>query len=268
MGFNSNLKGFPLERLRKMFLDLFKEMKGDGYFDEYLGSWCVDAGDVPGKIRSPETDILLKTRKDHLWPIESHAEEYAEDDLFDAIEYLFGAVSKPIKGTYHSYSDCGMHWATFDKSEGEKYYCHRVNALLQLYEKKFEFSWNGEILLMPEQGLEAIFKAATPTKDVNISSRIESAVSKFRRYGSSFDDRRQAVRDLADVLEYLRPQVKRHLTKKDEGELFNIANNFGIRHHNASQKTDYDAPLWQSWMFYVFLSTIHLVLRKIESPAK
>ena len=37
-----------------------------------------------------------------------------------------------------------------------------------------------------------------------------------------------------------------------------------VRHHNVRQKTDYDAALWLSWMFYLFLSTIHLVLRKMN----
>jgi hypothetical protein len=137
-------------------------------------------------------------------------------------------------------------------------------GVLALYERKFELTSNGEILISAEEGFEPIFKADTPTRDQQVKSRIDSAVVRYRRYGATFDDRRQAVRDLADVLEYLRPQVKEHLTKKDESELFNIANNFGIRHHNANQKTDYDAALWQSWMFYVFLSTIHLILRKID----
>ena len=77
------------------------------------------------------------------------------------------------------------------------------------------------------------------------------------------DDRRNAVRELADVLEYLRPQVKDHM-KDDENDLFNIANNFGIRHHNQKQKTRYDQALWLSWIFYVYLAAIHLVVRKIE----
>jgi hypothetical protein len=84
------------------------------------------------------------------------------------------------------------------------------------------------------------------------------------RHGSTLDDRRQAVRDLADVLEYLRPKVKVLLTSKDDSDLFNIANNFGVRHHNDKQKTTYDAALWLSWMFYFYLATIHVVLRKIE----
>jgi hypothetical protein len=61
----------------------------------------------------------------------------------------------------------------------------------------------------------------------------------------------------------LRPQVKEFFTSKDEGDLFNIANNFGIRHLNEKQKTSYDENIWLSWMFYFYLSTIHVLLRKI-----
>ena len=95
-------------------------------------------------------------------------------------------------------------------------------------------------------------------------SRIDSAVLAYRRHGATVVQRRQAVRDLADVLEYLRPKVARLLTKKDEQDLFNLANNFGVRHHNDKQKTAYDAALWLSWMFYFYLATIHVVLRKMK----
>ena len=98
----------------------------------------------------------------------------------------------------------------------------------------------------------------------NVESRVNSAVLKFRRYRSSIDDRRDAIRDLADVLEFLRPKLKLVITKSDEGDLFNIANNFGIRHHNESQKTDYDRAIWHSWLFYYYLATIHATLRLIE----
>jgi hypothetical protein len=65
------------------------------------------------------------------------------------------------------------------------------------------------------------------------------------------------------VLEYLKPKIKEHLTSADEKDLFNIANNFGVRHHNDKQKTGYDAGLWLSWMFYFYLATIHVVVRKM-----
>jgi hypothetical protein len=77
-------------------------------------------------------------------------------------------------------------------------------------------------------------------------------------------DRKDAIRDLADVLEYLRPRTTKVLTRKDESDLFQIANSFGIRHHNNSQKTAYSKPIWYSWMFYYYLATIHATVRLIK----
>lgn len=107
-----------------------------------------------------------------------------------------------------------------------------------------------------------MFEADIPTNDKdNISNKINSAILKFRRHKSTLDDRREAIRELADVLEFLRPTIKNYLNKKDENDIFNIANNFGIRHHNKEQQTDYDKPIWYSWIFYYYLATLHAVLR-------
>lgn len=125
----------------------------------------------------------------------------------------------------------------------------------------------GEVLHKPEAGFEPIFDADIPCKDTNVVGRINAAVVRYRRHGSTLDDRRQAVRDLADVLRVPPPEnadLTYQITSNDEKDLFNIANNFGIRHHNDKQRTTYDAALWLSWMFYFYLSTIHVVLRKIE----
>lgn len=261
-GLNPNAAGFPLDRIKTLFAALVSELQGDGYFHEYFGFYCVDAEDVPGKIKSPEAHILLTLRKDNLWPIGRCIGNYTEDDLFDMIEYLFNAVSKPLTGTMHSYGGCGMHWETFDKRAGDEIFRTRINEILGLYEKRFELSEDGEILHRAEEGFEPIIDAKVPTNDEKVRSRVEAAVLQYRRHGSTADDRRRAVRDLADVLEYLRPQVKTFM-KDDEPDLFNIANNFGVRHHNQKQKTGYDQALWLSWMFYLYLSTIHLVARKI-----
>lgn len=136
---------------------------------------------------------------------------------------------------------------------------------MALYGTGYELSVDGEILELAETGLEGLFEAPIPTNDPeNISKRVEAARNKFRRYRSSLDERRDAIRDLADVLEYLRPQLKSVITAKDESDLFNIINNFGIRHHNDNQRANYDKPIWYSWMFYYYLSTIHAVVRLIE----
>lgn len=163
----------------------------------------------------------------------------------------------------HSYGDCGMHWETFNKKDGQVVFLDKLNTVLGHYKNKYELDTCGQVLSKPEEGFEQIFKADVPSKDDNIVNRINAATTKFRRHGSTLDDRRQAVRDLADVLEYLKPKVKKLLSRKDEQDLFNIANNFGVRHHNDKQQTAYDSAIWLSWMFYFYLSTIHVVLRKI-----
>jgi hypothetical protein len=262
-GTNPNLKGLPLKEVLGLFARLYDQFRQDGYFDEAFGSFCVDAGDIPGKVRDPELEMLLTIRKSGLWPIADKAPFYSEDDFFDVLEFLFQYVSKPIDGTMHSYNQCGMHWETFNKVEGQKEFRLKVNGLLAHYQEPFELSTNGEALHKPEAGFEPIFDADVPSKDTNVTARVNAAVLAYRRHGSTVDDRRQAVRDLADVLEYLRPRVKTLLTTADEKDLFNIANNFGIRHHNEQQRTAYDTSIWLSWMFYFYLSTIHVVLRKI-----
>ena len=143
-----------------------------------------------------------------------------------------------------------------------------MNKLLALYEKGYELAAEGEILSLAEDGLSALFEAPLPKVDPeNVTVRVNLAMTKFRRYRSSMDERRDAIRDLADVLEYLRPQLRAVLTKKDEAALFEIANNFGIRHHNIDQKTEYDKPIWYSWIFYYYLATLHAAIRLIERSA-
>ena len=208
-------------------------------------------------------EIFLKIRKKYLWPISKFLEHYNEDDLFDIIEFLYMHVSKPIDGNYHGWNDCGMHWETFNRADGQKEFKEKINEILGMYIGKYELSEKGEILAKPDTGFEKIFEADIPSSDKSVTERIDSAIRQYRRHGSTLDDRRQAVRNLADVLEYLRPKVKSILTKQDEKDLFNLANNFGIRHHNEKQKTNYDTALWLSWMFYYYLATIHVLLRKI-----
>lgn len=159
-----------------------------------------------------------------------------------------------------------MHWHTFNKAEGQEEFVQKVNDVLSSYIGRFELSPTGEVLRRAEAGFEPIFEAKVPTKDDNIKKKIDEAVLLFRRHGSTVENRRRAVRELADVLEYLRKQVQSVLTEKDEKDLFNIANNFSIRHHNDKQKTKYDAAIWLSWMFYFYLATIHALLRRMQKP--
>lgn len=265
-GKNPFSERFDLPMLLELFRTSFAHLEDEGYFQEALGYYCVDAGFVPGTIGYDlDGALLLELRKRNLTPIRSKIDDYTEDDLFDIIEFLYEHCSKPIKRTYHNFNDCGWHCETFDREPGQEEFRTKVNKILALYGSGYELSTDGEILALADTGLEGLLKAPIPNVDPdNISARVKSACNKFLRCKSSMDERRDAIRDLADVMEYLRPQLKDVMKSEDESDLFNLANNFGIRHHNSKQKSNYDKPIWYSWMFYYYLATIHATVRLIE----
>lgn len=54
------------------------------------------------------------------------------------------------------------------------------------------------------------------------------------------------------------------LNSKDQADMFNVATNFGIRHHRKDQKSDDDTSIWLRWMVYDYLAIIHPCVRLIE----
>ena len=133
----------------------------------------------------------------------------------------------------------------------------------------------GEIVHLAPAEFAPLLSAPVPagTDTDLVTSRIDAAKRTFERRNATLADRRQAVRELADVLEVLRREIKEAMLPKDEQELFHLANGFAIRHNNREQMRLYDDAIWLQWAFYVYLATIHAVLRvrareqKAASPA-
>jgi len=46
-----------------------------------------------------------------------------------------------------------------------------------------------------------------------------------------------------------------------------MANNFALRHHNDHQKDNYDDS-FLTWLFYLYLSTVHLMLARIAGSSR
>lgn len=257
--------------LRKLIYSVYKDLEEEGYFEEHFGSSCVDSGFTPGKAgRNVNKYVLRKIRKD-LWPIELSYASHSEEDLFDVIEFLFDHISMPLEegAEYHSWGDCGWHYSNYDAKMGQTRFTNEINPFLNDYGEGYEINSDGEILVLADTHMQTLVDAELPTYDPeNIEEKIGVAVEKFRRYGSSIEDRTEAVRMLVDCLEFVRPEAKEVLKSKDESDLFNIANNFGIRHHNPNQKNDYDKSIWLSWMFYHYLATLHACLRLVKKGDK
>lgn len=262
--------GFDIDTMRTLFREVFIYFEDEGYFQQALGYHCVDADFVSGTLgRSIEGALLLTLRKRGLTPIRQMIENYSEDDLFDVIEFLFDHCSKPLDRRYHSFDNCGWHTNpnepdTFDQKAGRAEFREKIKELLEAYEGGHELSAIGEVLVLGDPGLASLHAAPLPTSDIdNVASRVSAAQVKFRRHRSTESERRDAIRDLADVLEFLRPQLDGVLTNKDDAALFSIANNFAIRHHTAKQQSTYDKAIWYSWIFYFYLATIHAAVRLI-----
>jgi len=255
-----------LEDLKRLFAGQFASFEYLGYFQEDLGYVCIDSGFIPGLVGGDvQAELLLSLRKPNLWPVHSTIDSWSEDDLFDMVEFLYDHISKPITRYFHEYGDCGWHCSEFERAAGQVEFREKMNRLLRNYDTGFGLSGDGEVIALSPKGFDKLLESSLPGSDPeNVSSRVEAAIRKFRHHRSSLTERRDAVRGLADVLEYLRPQLKSALSSQDEQDLFNIANNFGIRHHRGDQKTHYDKAIWLSWIFYYYLATIHAALRLIE----
>lgn len=188
------------EVLKKLFLVIYKKLDADGYFQKYFGIDCTD-GFIEGELGSEiDAIVFVNLRKNNLYPVIKNLDNYTEDDFFDMIEFLHDHCSKGLDGTYHSWNQCGYHYENFNDIAGQKHFREVMNPILKEYKNGYEISEKGEILSLPDSGLSTLIEADVPSKDdENVVQRVNAAITKFRRHSSTLDDRRSAVRELADI---------------------------------------------------------------------
>jgi hypothetical protein len=264
---------------------LGRELWQRDYLQEWYGYECVDAGTVLGRSAmelSEHIETVLGYRD--AWPVpddpfnrdpELHVEpddeeiRRAEDRIFDIIEFLYDHVSEGVEepSAFHSYGGCGWHFKSFDPQPARDLVRVRMNAVLNNYGEGYEINGTGEIVHSAPAGLLSLMQTPLRSTERDIQDRVNAAISTYRSRARTVETQRDAVRNLFDVLEKLRPHIKEEMLEGDESDLFKIANTVSVRHLNANQRGAYDGPLWLSWLFYVNLSTVHLMTRIIERKA-
>lgn len=205
-----------------------------------------------------------------LWPVERYVHEWDDATLFDVMEFLSDHVSTGDKqsGRFHDFNDCGWHYRHFTPEPARSTYRQPVNGVLQRMEPGYEMTEAGEIVRAVPDGMAPLLEDAPRLLEGDQRQHVQAAIVKYRARSSTPTDRRDAVRDLADVLEHLRSQVKDALPRHDEAMLFEMANKFWIRHNKPGDHRDYDHEAWWPWMFYVYLSSIELVTRIADRESR
>ena len=169
--------------------------------------------------------------------------------------------------TGFQYSD----YDTYDSEVGREEFREKANMFLADYRAGYELAKDGRILAATDSGLKHITEAEIVPYDAeNVDNKVRNAILKWRNRNLSLSEKKEAIRELADVFEWLK-KTKRFdsvLNSKDSAAIFDIANNFAIRHHNPQQKTNYDKSIWYSWMFHFYLATYHATVRLLLKENK
>jgi hypothetical protein len=254
-----------LEKLHWKFQYLYRRFRDEDFFKKLAGH---TNGDLPNSLIY-EAAMAFDFQP---FPINSwSAEEITEDHIFDMIEFLFDRASKPSdwREKYTSDGEIYYDYDTYDRDEGRAEFRAHANEILSDYKAGFELTEDGKILALGDRGLRQILNAdIEPYDEENVDSKVRSAIQKWRSRDLSLNAKKEAIRELADVFEWLKKtkNLSAALDDKDESAIFDLANNFAIRHHNPRQKTNYDPVIWYSWMFHFYLATyhasIHLLKRK------
>lgn len=244
------------------FLAIVADLEERGYFERAFQKDCVD------NPRTIEPSVLIEEEIGiaGLWPIPT--ERLIDDfDLFmDLIEVFGEFVAAPQSRSPHSYGRCGWHHGDFNIRMGRDIYFWTVNRLLARTSVRLRLATSGEdrgrLVEAHGDARDDLVGATIEGADAEMQSPIEHAISLFRRRGATAEDKRSACTTLAGVLEFRRSLLKESLFRRDEGALFQIANEFDVRHRSESQKGDYD-PVFLDWIFWWYLGTIELTDRMV-----
>lgn len=243
----------PRETFSSAFVRTINVFQDQGYFPRALPRDCVDD---PTNYDYVTRTIRSATRLHSVsWPIsEPEASLLGEDVTFTLIEFFHDQAQRPRTFHTHAYAQCGPHFENHNRLAGGAVYRWRMNDMLVHHDVPLRLATEG-----PERGrlvhhfgsgLDALAEAQA--KDA-VPTVTAEAVRLYRERGASVPQKRSALTLLAGELERRRQTLKIVL-KNDEGALFDIANNYAIRH----QRDDY-GPEYLDWVFWSFLAAVDLM---------
>jgi len=251
------------QKLQNLYL-LFREKN---YFKEKAG---LTVTDFPDSIKHAAA-VALSFQP---FPVTKWSStDVTEDHIFETLEFLYDHASRPGQWTSMT-TETGWNYYdydSYDSEAGRAEFRKTANVFLADYKDGYELTDEGTVLALGTHGLQHIIDAdIIPYDEVNVDSRVRHAITKWRNRRLSLQEKKEAIRELADVFEWLKKtkSLSKVLDSKDEAAIFDLANNFAIRHHDPKQKTSYDRAIWYSWIFHFYLATYHATIRLLLRQGK
>lgn len=267
--------GQRLASAKQAWAALVNDLLNRGYLDRTLTRPCVDA-ETASNDQVADLDTVLSDRLsgEHLW--RKTPDTWSEDEFFGMVEVVHDLVARPRHRRYHSYGNCGWHYSVFAVYPAQILYRWTVNPLLRRHGLDLELAKSGEdvgrlIHTPADDRADLLQRLAEPQATGGpAGDSVAHATALFRSRTATREDKRSACIALAGVLETRRTLLKTELLSGDEGALFQIANQFDVRHRKADQRSDYD-DAYLDWLFWWYLATIDLtnqILARQATPVK
>jgi hypothetical protein len=263
--------------LLRLVFKVLAKLKDEGFFIEAFeeGEWygLRSGGEpviAPPRIEDPEAWLMLAFGIEGLWPDLAEPRRLAEDAslasplldqalLLETLELLHrDVVSRPILDEESTFE------GSYDRGAGQRRLREDLAPILARLDPPMEMRSDGEIAPRSAIGLETLSDQPLPSSAAadDVRDKVQDAIRLFRDRGAGVEGQLAALAQLAGVLERLRGdgRLGSAMPGKDSGDLFNIANNYAIRHDNPSQRRRY-GPSFREWIFHSYLAAIRLSIR-------
>lgn len=261
-GLLDNGYNMDLNTLREYFYKIYKYFNDKHCFDvaekgvwKKLSRWEEEEKQIISPLMNPSPEIffLNALHSSDIYPIYQYYEYYTEDQLFTVIEILYDKIAE------YDYEHQIL------KTDVKKMFVEQINNILKFYSDGYYLEQNsGTITVNVNSPIKNMFSEdlATVLPD-DVMSKMKAAIKLYYRFDSTKEFKRKGISTLADILEPLRKQLKSILNSeyevnKDDHDklIFEIVNNFDIRHNNLKQNKNYDSDIWYDWMMQYYSSVI------------
>ena len=267
----NNEFSFDLDDLRRYFFQTYKYFDNRELFDvAFKGVWGVESFSnnqyqvyPPSMAPTPEVFFINQLESDNIYPIHKNYIYYSVEELFTLIEILYKHI-----GFYDFGND------KFEKREHQEEFTTLINNLLKRYKNGYYLDEKlGFIMEQSNEAVNALLQTDVPkTINEGVMEQLQTSVKMFYRFNSNEESKKKAINILADILEPLRENLKELLNNEYEVNknshdklIFEVVNQFNIRHNNQKQITGYSREIWYDWMMQYYTSVIITYYRLIEN---